>query len=107
MKKFITAVIFLFFLLPFITFGQDKIKFTTGGVTCSMCSRAIHESLSNDKFIQKIKPNLKTQEWDLEYKKDEFQFKNLKKRVDDAGFSIITLYFNGKLIFGNDRNKKN
>jgi len=104
MKKFL---FFLFFILPLITIGQDKVKFTAGGVTCSMCSKAIHESLSNDKFIQKIKPNLKTQEWDLEYKKDEFKFETLKKRVEDAGFSIITLYFNGKLIFGNTRNKKN
>jgi len=105
MRKKISILFFL--VLPLISLGQDKIKFTTGGVTCSMCSRAIHESLSNDKLIQKIKPNLKTQEWDLEYKKDEFKFENLKKRVEDAGFSIITLYFNGKLVFGNSRNKKN
>jgi len=104
MKKFL---FFLFFILPLISFGQDKIKFLAGGVTCSMCSRAIHESLADDKFILKIEPNLKTQEWNLEYKKDEFKVENLKKRVEDAGFSIITLYFNGKLIFGNTRNKKN
>jgi len=102
MKKFL---FFLFFILPLISFGQDKIKFIAGGVTCSMCSKAIHESLSKDKFIQKIQPNLKTQEWNLEYKKDEFKFENLKKRVEDSGFSIITLYFNGKLIFGNNRKK--
>jgi len=104
MKKFL---FFLFFILPLISFGQDKIKFLAGGVTCSMCSRAIHESLVDDKFILKIEPNLKTQEWNLEYKKDEFKVENLKKRVEEAGFSIVMLYFNEKIILDNRKIKTN
>jgi len=102
MKK----LLFLFFFFPLILFGQDKVKFTAAGVTCSLCSNAIHNSLKGDKSILKIDPDLQTQEWNLEYKEGEFKTENLIKRVEEAGFSVAKLYLNGQLIFDNTKKKK-
>lgn len=102
-------LIFLFLL--FITqtaLSQTKVKFIAAGVTCSMCSNAIHNSLKSDKAIKTIEPNLQTQEWIVEYKdteyKEEQTIKELEKRVKDAGFSIQRLWVNGNLVI--DRSKK-
>lgn len=86
--------------------AQDKVKFIATGVTCSMCSNAIHKSLKTDKSITKIDPNLETQEWFLEYKTGEFKTEELIKRVEDAGFSISKIYLNDILIFDKSRKKK-
>ena len=102
MKKLLLAL----FILPIFVFGQDKVTFTAAGVTCSLCSNAIHKSLSSDKSILKVDPNLDTQEWNLEYKKGEFKSENLIKRVDDAGFSVNKIYLNGELILDNSKKKK-
>lgn len=93
------------FLLPIFTLGQEKVKFTAAGVTCSMCSNAILKSLQTDKSIIKIDPNLDTQEWYVEYKSGEFKIENLIKKVENAGFSVDKVYLNENLVF--DKKKKN
>ena len=103
MKK----ILFILFFLPIICFSQDRVKFTAAGVTCSMCSNAIHKSLTTDKNIKKVDPNLQTQEWTIEYNKGEFKIENLKKRVEDAGFSLAKVWLNGDLILDNTKKKKN
>jgi len=103
MKK----ILFILFFLPIICFSQDRVKFTAAGVTCSMCSNAIHKSLTTDKNIKKVYPNLQTQEWTIEYNKGEFKIENLKKRVEDAGFSLAKVWLNGDLILDNTKKKKN
>lgn len=102
MKK----LLFTLLLLPLFTLGQDKVKFVASGLTCSMCSKAVHSSLSNDKSILKIDPNLQTQEWNLEYPKGEFKIEALKKKVQDAGFDITKVWLNGELVFDNKKKKK-
>jgi len=102
MKK----LLFTLLLLPLFTLGQDKVKFVASGLTCSMCSKAVHSSLSNDKSILKIDPNLQTQEWNLEYPKGEFKIEALKKKVQDAGFDITKVWLNGELIFDSRKKKK-
>lgn len=102
MKK----ILLFLFLLPIICFSQDKVKFTAAGVTCSMCSNAIHKSLTTDKNIRKVDPNLQTQEWVVEYNTGDFKIENLKKRVEDAGFSLAKVWLNGELILDNTKKKK-
>ncbi len=99
-------LLFLFFFLPQFVFSQDKVKFTATGVTCSLCSNAIHNSLKGDKSIIKIEPDLQTQEWHLEYKSNEFKTENLIRRIEDAGFFVGKLYLNGQLILDNTKKKK-
>jgi len=99
----IKKLLSILFILPLFTLGQDKIKFIASGLTCSMCSKSVHQSLSKDKSILKINPNLQTQEWNLEYPKNEFKLETLKKRVEDAGFSVSKVWLNDKLIFTNKK----
>jgi copper chaperone CopZ len=98
-------LLFTLLLLPLFTLGQDKVKFVASGLTCSMCSKAVHSSLSNDKSILKIDPNLQTQEWNLEYPKGEFKIEALKKKVQDAGFDVTKVWLNGELIFDSKKKK--
>lgn len=106
-KGFVWGLILFFFLLfTSQLFGQDKVRFYAAGVTCSMCSSAIHKSLSSDRSILKVDPNLDTQEWTLEYKTGSFQLESLKKRVEDAGFSVSKVWFNNELILDNTKKKK-
>lgn len=102
MKK----ILFILLFLPLFTLGQDKVKFIASGLTCSMCSKAVHGSLSTDKSILKIDPNLQTQEWNLEYPKGQFKLEALKKKVQDAGFDITRVWLNGELIFDSKKKKK-
>ena len=99
-------LLFLFLLLSSSLLGQDKVKFYAAGVTCSMCSKAIHNSLSSDNTITKINPNLNTQEWFLEFKTGEFKIETLKRRVESAGFSLDKVWLNDQLIFTNTKKKK-
>lgn len=102
MKK----IILILLLLPLFTLGQDKVKFIASGLTCSLCSKAVYGSLSTDKSILKIDPNLQTQEWNLEYPKGEFKLESLNKRVEDAGFSLAKVWLNNELIFDSKKKKK-
>jgi copper chaperone CopZ len=90
--------------------GQTKVKFIAAGVTCSMCSNAIHKSLKSDRGIKSIEPNLQTQEWIVEYKngtfKEEESVQMLEKRVKDAGFSIQRLWVNDKLVIDRGKRRK-
>lgn len=99
--------IFLITILPSLLFSQDVVKFTAAGVTCSMCSSAIHKNLSKDLTIKKVDPNLQTQEWNLTYDTGKFDLDFLKKRVEDAGFSIDKVWLNGKIIYEKTKKKKN
>lgn len=105
---FIVIMMFTFFLLVSsmnLIFAQDKVKFVAAGVTCSMCSSAIHKSLHSDKNILKIEPNLQTQEWNVEYKEGTYTFDKLKKSVESAGFSIDRVWLNGELVIDNRKKK--
>lgn len=101
MKKLLLILLFV----PLFTIGQDKVKFIAAGVTCSMCSNAIFKSITTDKSVQKVDPNLQTQEWNLEYPKGEFKLEVLKKKVEEAGFSLAKVWLNNELIFDSKKRK--
>jgi copper chaperone CopZ len=104
MKKILTILIFC---LPIFSFGQDKVKFLAAGVTCSLCSNAIHKNLTQDKKIEKLDVNLQTQEWNLTYEKGKFNLDSLKQRVENAGFSLAKVWINDQVIFDKTKKRKN
>ena len=106
MYKMKKLLLILLLLIPLFSLSQDKVKFIASGVTCSMCSRAIHKSLQSDKDIVKIETNLETQEWNVEYKQGTYTSDKLKKSVENAGFSIERIWLNGELIIDNRKKKK-
>ena len=93
-------------LIPLFGVAQDKVKFISSGLTCSMCSRAVYKSLQSDKDILKIETNLETQEWNIEYKLGTYTYDKLKKSVEGAGFGVEMVWLNGELIIDNRKNKK-
>ena len=102
MKKILILLLFI----PLFGVAQDKVKFVASGLTCSMCSRAVHKSLESDKDIIKIETNLETQEWNIEYKQGTYTYDKLKKSVEGAGFSVERVWLNGELIIDNKKKKK-
>jgi copper chaperone CopZ len=102
MKK----ILMILLLIPLFGVAQDKVKFVASGLTCSMCSRAVHKSLESDKDIIKIESNLETQEWNIEYKKGTYTFDKLKSKVEGAGFGVEMVWLNGELIIDNRKKKK-
>jgi copper chaperone CopZ len=102
MKKILILLLFI----PLFGVAQDKVKFVASGLTCSMCSRAVHKSLESDKDIVKIETNLETQEWNIEYKQGTYTYDKLKKSVEGAGFSVERIWLHGELIIDNRKKKK-
>ena len=102
MKKLLLILLFI----PLFGVSQDKVKFISSGLTCSMCSRAVYKSLESDKDIIKIETNLETQEWNIEYKQGTYTYDKLKKKVEGAGFGVEMVWLNGELIVDNKKSKK-
>jgi copper chaperone CopZ len=102
MKKLLLILLFI----PLFGLSQDRVKFIASGLTCSMCSRAVHKSLESDKDIIKIETNLETQEWNIEYKEGTYTFDKLKSKVEGAGFGVEMVWLNGELIVNNKKKKK-
>ncbi len=96
----------LLLVIPLFSISQDRVKFISSGLTCSMCSRAVYKSLQSDKDIIKIESNLETQEWNIEYKQGTYTYNKLKKSVEGAGFGVEMVWLNGELIIDNRKKKK-
>lgn len=100
-------ILFSLLLIPTLSFSQDKVKFLAAGVTCSLCSNAIHKSLKTSKEIKNINPDLETQEWNLEYEKGTFNLEILKKKIEDAGFTLEKVWVNGEMKYEKKKKQKN
>ncbi len=62
------------------------------GLTCSMCSKSTEKSLRTLDFIADVKPDLNKNLFILSFKKGQtVNLDLIKKKVEDAGFSVGTL----------------
>lgn len=62
------------------------------GLTCSMCSQATEKSLRTLDFIGNVEPDLNRNIFVLTFKQDKsVNIDQIKKKVQDAGFSIGNL----------------
>ena len=65
---------------------------TAAGLTCAMCTKAINTELEQLSFIQSVKVDIKSSSFNIIFKKDVApDFDQLKKAVEDAGFSVAKL----------------
>ena len=111
--------VFVFMLVPLfinnICFSQKneateivtKVSLQASGLTCSMCSNAVNKSLKSIDFVDKIEVNLKTSTFEITFKQGHnVDFDKLKKKVEDAGFSVSTfiayIHFNNIQVKGAD-----
>ena len=95
MKKLIVVFMLMFGAIA------SKAQFTkaalqASGLTCSMCSKAVKVALEKVSFVQEVKVNIKTQEYTILFKENsKTDFDELKKAVEDAGFSVASLKVTG------------
>src|SRR5262249_24357779 len=70
----------------------QSVSLQAGGLTCSMCSRAIYKSLKKMPEVLAVKEDIAHSTYLIQYKDTEnISLDNLKKAVEDAGFSVVRL----------------
>jgi copper chaperone CopZ len=91
MKKLMIAFLMVFGSI--ITNAQiTKAKLVASGLTCSMCSKSIYEALQKVDGVETVKANIKESSYSIVFKKDKaVSPDDLKKAVEDAGFSVARL----------------
>ena len=93
MKNIIVIIAMLF---SFSAGAQiTKVTLQASGLTCSMCSKAINKSLKSIDFVDKVEANIKNSSFDISFKPGaKVDLDELKKEVEDAGFSVAKLEAN-------------
>jgi copper chaperone CopZ len=95
MKKIIISV---FVIVVALQSGAQftKASLQASGLTCAMCSKAVKSALEKVEFVQEVKVDIKNQQYNMVFKKDvPVSFDELKKAVEDAGFSVASLKVTG------------
>lgn len=101
MKNIILAIAILFSVN---TNAQvTKVNLQASGLTCSMCSNSINKALKTIDYVDKVSANIATSSFDISFKPNaKVNFDDLKKKVEDAGFSVAkltaTVHFNKEAI---------
>lgn len=73
----------------------ESVSLTAGGLTCSMCSKAIYKSLMKVPGVSKVDPDIENSGFTIYYKKDQpVNKKALEEAVEDAGFSVESIKIN-------------
>ena len=92
MKKIFLLSMIIF--AAFISNAQiEKAQFQASGLTCSMCSNAINKALKTVPFIESINTDLNKNLFEITFKKNvPVDLDVIKKKVEDAGFSIAKFW---------------
>ena len=70
----------------------SKASLQASGLTCSMCSKAVKNTLEKIPFVEKVMVDIKNQQYNLSFKEGSaVDFDALSKAVEDAGFSVASL----------------
>jgi copper chaperone CopZ len=88
MKKILIIIVILF--VSAIANAQIiKAELTATGLTCSMCSKATYKQLISIPQVEKVEPDLNNTAFVLHFKNgSSVDISEIKKKVEDAGFSI-------------------
>jgi copper chaperone CopZ len=99
MKKIVVFVCVL--LVAVFASAQFKsASLQASGLTCAMCSNAINKSLKTLSFVESVEADIKTSSFIITFKTSaDIDFDQLRKKVEDAGFSVAKLQI--KAIFNN------
>src|SRR5690606_16287106 len=91
MKKIILAVFAALFTVS--SFAQIKsATLTASGLTCSMCSKAIFKALGKVSFVKAVDADIEGSNYNITFKDgDNIVLDDLKKAVENAGFSVAAL----------------
>lgn len=90
MKKFFFFICLLIGLSASAQFKSATLQ--ASGLTCAMCSNAINKSLKTLSFVEKVEADIKTSFFTINFKEGaDINFDQLRKKVEDAGFSVAKL----------------
>ncbi|QNA43605.1 heavy-metal-associated domain-containing protein [Lacibacter sediminis] len=90
MKKFMFFICLLVGLSASAQFKSATLQ--ASGLTCAMCSNAINKSLKTLSFISSVESDIKTSSFVINFKEGaDINFDQLRKKVEDAGFSVAKL----------------
>lgn len=89
--KNILFITILFFSASAAAQQISTAELQVDGLTCSMCSRATETALRSLDFVEDVTPDLNKNLFILKFKKGDVNPELLKKKVEDAGFSVGTL----------------
>jgi copper chaperone CopZ len=80
-------------LVQSLAFGQiQSVTLQASGLTCSMCSRAIYKSLQKVTSVSNVQEDIEHSSYHIQFSDPEkVSFENLKKAVQDAGFSVARM----------------
>ena len=105
MKKILISCIIL--IASYVTNAQiTKAELTATGLTCSMCSKATYKQLTSIPEVEKVETDLNRTAFILFFKSGtNVNVGDLKKKVEDAGFSVgeLVVVFN----FNNQKAENN
>lgn len=105
MKKILISSIILF--ASIIANAQiTKAELTATGLTCSMCSKATYKQLTSIPEVDKVETDLNKTAFILHFKNGStVNPGDLKKKVEDAGFSVgelvVVFNFNNQKVENN------
>ncbi len=85
-----TILLFITILFSYSINAQvTKVSLQASGLTCSMCSNSINKALKTLAFVDNIDPNIETSTFEITFKQgSNVDFDAIKKKVEDAGFSV-------------------
>jgi copper chaperone CopZ len=90
--KIIITISAFFFLSEGVHAQFKKATLQASGLTCAMCTRAINNSLEELPFVETVKADIKNSAFNIVFKSDKkVDIDQLKKAVEDAGFSVAKL----------------
>ncbi|HAL95511.1 MAG TPA: hypothetical protein DCP55_06150 [Chitinophagaceae bacterium] len=79
----------------FAQFQSARLQAT--GLTCALCSKAIHESLQKLPFVAKVEADIQSSAFSVQFRKGETQNPDaLKTAVEEAGFFVGELLLEGQ-----------
>ena len=95
MKKIVILVmVSLVVLSSQAQFTKANLQAT--GLTCAMCSNAINKALMEVPFVESVKSDIKNSAFNIVFKQgQEVKIDELRKAVEDAGFSVGSLKMTG------------
>lgn len=90
MKKWF-IVIFLVFSIS-VSAQIKSATLQASGLTCAMCSNAINKALKTLSFVEKVEADIPNSSFMIIFKEgSDINIDQLRKKVEDAGFSVAKL----------------